>query len=56
MMSPAMMNTTMGNMMSMCNNDTSMCNMMMESKQSQPNVMRSMKGMCNMNTEPKKDQ
>lgn len=38
----------MGKMMEMCNTDTSMCKMMMSSMQTQPNVMKSMKGMCDM--------
>lgn len=38
----------MGKTMEMCDMDQSKCNMMMRSMQSHPNVMKSMKGMCNM--------
>ena len=54
-----MRSTMMGDMMSMCNKDSATCSMMMGMMQSQPNVMESMKGMCdmdNMKMEPKNNQ
>jgi hypothetical protein len=38
----------MGKTMEMCDADPAKCKMMMGSMQSQPNVMKSMKGMCGM--------
>lgn len=38
----------MGKTMAMCDDNQSMCNMMMGSMKSHPNVMKSMKGMCDM--------
>ncbi|MEP6795713.1 MAG: hypothetical protein ABJB16_15395 [Saprospiraceae bacterium] len=38
----------MGKTMAMCDANQSMCNMMMGSMKSHPNVMKSMKGMCDM--------
>lgn len=38
----------MGKTMEMCEEDSTKCKMMMGSMQSHPNVMKSMKGMCDM--------
>ena len=38
----------MGKTMEMCDADPSKCNMMMEAMKPHPNVMKSMKGMCDM--------
>lgn len=47
---PTMGKMMMGKMMEMCNDDSSMCKMMMSSLQSHPKVMKSMEGMCDMNS------
>lgn len=47
----------MGKTMEMCDANPAMCSMMMGSMKSHANVMKSMKGMCdmdNMNMQPKK--
>lgn len=44
----AMCKKMMGKTMEMCNNDTAKCKMMMNSMHPHPNVMKSMKGMCDM--------
>lgn len=38
----------MGKTMEMCNNDSAKCKMMMNEMKPHPNVMKSMKGMCDM--------
>ncbi len=40
--------------MEMCDADGAKCTMMMEAMQPHPNVMKSMKGMCDMNMMLKK--
>jgi hypothetical protein len=44
----SMCKTMMGKTMDMCDADPSKCKMMMGTMQSHPNVMNSMKGMCDM--------
>ncbi len=51
---PAMCKMMMDKTMAMCDADSSMCTMMMGAMQPHPNVMKSMKGMCDMNMMPKK--
>ena len=51
---PAMCKMMMGKTMAMCDADSSKCTMMMGAMQPHPNVMKSMKGMCDMKMMPKK--
>jgi len=44
----------MGKTMEMCDADGAKCTMMMDAMKPHPNVMKSMKGMCDMNMMPKK--
>jgi len=44
----SMFNMMMGKTMAMCDADSSKCTMMMGAMQPHPNVMKSMKGMCDM--------
>jgi len=50
----SMFKMMMGKTMEMCDADQSKCNMMMGAMQPHPNVMRSMKGMHDMDMMPKK--
>ncbi|MDZ4679033.1 MAG: hypothetical protein SH848_15695 [Saprospiraceae bacterium] len=50
----SMFKMMMGKTMEMCDADQSKCHMMMGAMQPHSNVMKSMKGMCDMNMMPKK--
>ncbi len=51
---PSMCKMMMDKTMAMCDADSSRCAMMMEAMQPHPNVMKSMKGMHDMDMTPKK--
>jgi len=53
-MDTSMFKLMLGKTMEMCDADQSKCNMMMGAMQPHPNVMRSMKGMHDMDMMPKK--